>query len=691
MTRHRGSKEAVVAKKRPGKRFSFISLGSKTKGWDKNPPARDCPYFVFGKRLQRSLMGFGSLMTAIYSQEMITEATLNAMHGTLDPGKSNMRYFHERLGFHRATAALLRHFPDIKKDIAQAGQNDKPLIEKIRKVTKGAFAARNTDANSIRTGIFTLSHADAEKRGWSMPAMIEKSNCGIKSQCTALFLLPFQERNKYLEDPAAYREKVERNQIKLSLTDTWPAILYDESMLDDDDELAGLFRSETLLRCGITILCSPSAGRAWKYAEPGARSFSASQKESNAEINGIRRITPEAVAYFSTLVIFAVHDGENYVRDLGDIDLSEVYHDVVAALRTKTEWAVETLAFWNQIFFGESEEEEPTPRTNREDRFKRLEAKQREKEGLTAVSAGLPRLHARPLQSAQDPGDLRPGSLPLDDLDDEDQTTTSKSTASGSRSQLQSNAPPPPKSKAGQKRKKNIPDSDADADQDSEPDVDADQDPELESESDSGEKETDTAIPPPKRTRRQSADRERPPATSRPTTSKEKQTTRPSPSQPQGGTEDADRVSVDKWETICEGFKRSAEHATTIGRKEATEEFEHMVSMRPTKGAQWLAMDVERQYKRTIATGLKLKIPAAKKKAPSKRRKGMVVYFKQSHKQVSRPHNHEGSPGVSPANPAKKARRVTKTTLSLTLKNSLPDMSHLQAGDVGRQNLKLSH
>lgn len=46
-------------------------------------------------------MGFGSLMTAIYSQEMITEATLNAMHGNSDPGKGNMRYFHERLGFHR--------------------------------------------------------------------------------------------------------------------------------------------------------------------------------------------------------------------------------------------------------------------------------------------------------------------------------------------------------------------------------------------------------------------------------------------------------------------------------------------------------------------------------------------------------------------------------------------------------------
>ena len=36
--------------------------------------------------------------------------------------------------------------------------------------------------------------------------------------------------------------------MKLSLTGTWSAILYDETMVEDDDELCGLFRSETLLR-----------------------------------------------------------------------------------------------------------------------------------------------------------------------------------------------------------------------------------------------------------------------------------------------------------------------------------------------------------------------------------------------------------------------------------------------------------
>jgi hypothetical protein len=66
---------------------------------------------------------------------------------------------------------------------------------------KGAHAARNADANVIRRDIFVLSHDDAKKRGWSVPATIEKTGRGIKAECTARFLLPFAERNAYLKDP----------------------------------------------------------------------------------------------------------------------------------------------------------------------------------------------------------------------------------------------------------------------------------------------------------------------------------------------------------------------------------------------------------------------------------------------------------------------------------------------------------
>ncbi|KAF9642422.1 hypothetical protein BDM02DRAFT_3193291 [Thelephora ganbajun] len=340
MVRHCGSGEAA-SKKHPRRTFSFMSLGTRTRGsdrWDKNPPLRDCPYGIFGKHMQRSLMGFGSLATAFYSRELISEAILNESHGTSNPGKRNMRYFHERLGHHkngttteyktmcRAIEALFRQFPDIKRDIGRNNQDIELLISKIRKVMKGAHAACNANANVIRWDIFILSHNDAKKCGWSMPATIKKTSHGIKSEYMARFLLPFSEHNKYLKDPTTYCEQ-----------------------------------------CGITILCSPSAGRGWKYPEQGARSFSASQKESNTEINGINKVTPEVITYISTLVVFTIHDSKCFSCELSRIDLSELYHDVVTVLRTKTEWASKTLGFWNEIFFGEREEEEEEPKVNREE------------------------------------------------------------------------------------------------------------------------------------------------------------------------------------------------------------------------------------------------------------------------------------------------------------------------------------
>ena len=66
---------------------------------------------------------------------------------------------------------------------------------------KGAHAARNADANVIWRDIFILALNDAKGRGWSMPATIKKTSRGIKSECTARFLLPFAEHEKYLQDP----------------------------------------------------------------------------------------------------------------------------------------------------------------------------------------------------------------------------------------------------------------------------------------------------------------------------------------------------------------------------------------------------------------------------------------------------------------------------------------------------------
>ena len=69
--------------------------------WDKNLLPKDCRYAMFGKCVQRSIMGFGSLATVIYTRELISEVTLNMSHGTENPSAGDMRYFHQRLEHHK--------------------------------------------------------------------------------------------------------------------------------------------------------------------------------------------------------------------------------------------------------------------------------------------------------------------------------------------------------------------------------------------------------------------------------------------------------------------------------------------------------------------------------------------------------------------------------------------------------------
>ena len=69
--------------------------------WDKNPPPRDCPYGRFGKQMQRSIMGFGSLATAFHTRELISEVTLNESHGQKNPDKGDMCYFRDQMEYHK--------------------------------------------------------------------------------------------------------------------------------------------------------------------------------------------------------------------------------------------------------------------------------------------------------------------------------------------------------------------------------------------------------------------------------------------------------------------------------------------------------------------------------------------------------------------------------------------------------------
>ena len=135
-------------------------------------------------------MGFGSIATAIHAYGMITEAILNESHGILNPGKSDMQYFRQRLKDHeyvtaplsktgnlliwpsrknksteyktmkRAAEALFRRFPGIKRE-AERGETQR-FIPKLQNVRYHVLLLFNicvtSSAQHTCTSIYMATH-----------------------------------------------------------------------------------------------------------------------------------------------------------------------------------------------------------------------------------------------------------------------------------------------------------------------------------------------------------------------------------------------------------------------------------------------------------------------------------------------------------------------------------------------------
>jgi hypothetical protein len=55
---------------------------------------------MFGKQMQRSILGFGSPTATIYSCDLISEAALHVSHGAT-PSEGDVHHFQQRLVYHQ--------------------------------------------------------------------------------------------------------------------------------------------------------------------------------------------------------------------------------------------------------------------------------------------------------------------------------------------------------------------------------------------------------------------------------------------------------------------------------------------------------------------------------------------------------------------------------------------------------------
>lgn len=125
----------------------------------------------------------------------------------------------------------------------------------------------------------------------------------VRSSCSLLINNIFKHHR--------FLQNVDRGDLVIG-ADEWPTFLYDETQYHVNREWQGLFLGETFVRVSsrcllfvqllttcqgcICILIGPSAAQEWPYGTPSSRSYAASQKKGNADLNNIMDITAEVVA-----------------------------------------------------------------------------------------------------------------------------------------------------------------------------------------------------------------------------------------------------------------------------------------------------------------------------------------------------------------------------------------------------------
>ncbi|KAF9642332.1 hypothetical protein BDM02DRAFT_3133155 [Thelephora ganbajun] len=343
----------------------ILSTTRKTKHNTDNLDNEDNLYFRFRKRVHRRYLGFGTMGSAFFAQNMIDDDLVQAANeDKSDRSLSRLKTLvakHKKensVQYRLMVATVVKtmsKFPDIQDDLTLIDNGDEEapgqLTYKLKQITRGMKAARQADTY---TGL-------------------RKEQRGIKNEGTGCLFLPPAYVNTYLSDSEEFQAKVDRGKIVIG-ADEWPAFLYDEEEYDESKEWLGLFLGETFV-CGcICILIGPLAAQEWPYHMPSSRAYVVSQKKGNAELNNITEITPEVVAGLVCQVTFVLSDAGSWKDRIGDIDLIELYTNTVQMLSMDFKWVDKTLDTLQSWILGEKIDEEQEDRDEvAKERFQKLE------------------------------------------------------------------------------------------------------------------------------------------------------------------------------------------------------------------------------------------------------------------------------------------------------------------------------
>ncbi|PIL24585.1 hypothetical protein GSI_12469 [Ganoderma sinense ZZ0214-1] len=235
-----------------------------------------------------------------------------------------------------------KHFPELEDHLDYLADNP-PLIVNIANFAAGvASKVRSDDLGRINDRIVDLCALEDAK------LLNIKDNRGWQDSRTGRLLCPVRYLSKFDSDPGRFCKHVRNRLVRIFSTD-YPSFLYDLSLVNADDPVAGFLRGEVLVNVYKSMMTGKSSVlKASGRAPRGQKSVAAASK--------LREVNLHSIIYVALLARSALGD-----REWSDVDgkfwKAENFVSSIAEITwTFPAWYNETIGWWNRQIFGDDNE-----------------------------------------------------------------------------------------------------------------------------------------------------------------------------------------------------------------------------------------------------------------------------------------------------------------------------------------------
>ncbi|KZP17796.1 hypothetical protein FIBSPDRAFT_1046648 [Athelia psychrophila] len=173
-------------------------------------------------------------------------------------------------------------------------------------------------------------------------------------------------------------EQLQAGSVSVTPGDRATFLYNEEDDYDTEDPAKGLFRGYLVVRVAKHIWTAPSSA---SKSKAGAGK---STRANNAKLHRMKRFTGRQIAYIVVQTWFALSSMESWDPDAENFSLKELFNLTVELFEDDptSDWAVSTLAFFDEQVFGrrasepDDQEEQPAPRpVSTAERMRRMRAK----------------------------------------------------------------------------------------------------------------------------------------------------------------------------------------------------------------------------------------------------------------------------------------------------------------------------